>query len=259
MIIFLNGPDDYRREEKKRSLVADFTQKHTALGVAHFDFEDDESFLDLERFSAHHSLFTNQQLAVVTNLFEKESKERTALLESMVSRPGVTLLLSEDTKPLKRFQFLTEKPVILGHFDFLTGAPWEAFVQGEAQKRNLAFSPEVLRFLLMVYEKDTWRLVIDLDKLALLGKQKIERKDLEVLDLEVRPSFWEMMSGLKSSDLGRRLATLERLFYDHEPAAKSFNILSAQWKERIQSFAAYDVLVKTGKLEYEEVLLDLLL
>jgi len=42
-----------------------------------------------------------------------------------------------------------------------------------------------------------------------------------------------------------------------DPAAKIFNILAAQAGEKIPRMADYDIAVKSGKLDYEEVLLDL--
>jgi hypothetical protein len=41
-----------------------------------------------------------------------------------------------------------------------------------------------------------------------------------------------------------------------DPAPKLFNILASQWKEKISQFARYDLAIKSGKLDYEEALLD---
>ena len=45
----------------------------------------------------------------------------------------------------------------------------------------------------------------------------------------------------------------------NDPAAKLFNILGSQWKEKTAQMAELDFAVKSGKLEYEEALVDLIL
>ena len=55
---------------------------------------------------------------------------------------------------------------------------------------------------------------------------------------------------------------MEKLFIAQEEPVKIFNImasLSRLPKELLQEFADYDVKVKSGKLDYEEVLVDLAL
>jgi hypothetical protein len=108
-----------------------------------------------------------------------------------------------------------------------------------------------------VYEDDTWRLVTEIQKLSFLGKPVIEIKDLEDLGLEQIPDFWSLILGFKSRNLNQRLWALERIFGQNEPAGKIFNLLAYQLPEKINNFAEYDLMVKSGKLEYEEALVDL--
>jgi hypothetical protein len=67
------------------------------------------------------------------------------------------------------------------------------------------------------------------------------------------------MNGLKSYDLKNRLYAFESMLALGDPAAKIFNILASQWQEKIPHMAEYDLAVKSGKVDYEEALVDLLI
>ena len=78
-------------------------------------------------------------------------------------------------------------------------------------------------------------------------------------DLDVAPNYWGLLNGVKGYDVRSRLSALETLLAMNDPAAKLFNILASQWKEKIPQFAKYDAAIKSGKLEYEEALVDLVI
>ena len=44
-----------------------------------------------------------------------------------------------------------------------------------------------------------------------------------------------------------------------DPPPKIFNILASQWREKTHEMAEYDFAVKSGKLEYDDALLALVL
>ena len=68
MIILLYGPDDYRREQKRREIVAEFTKKHDALGVDFFNLQDDGAFDSLTAFLRNQSIFETKKLAVLSGV-----------------------------------------------------------------------------------------------------------------------------------------------------------------------------------------------
>jgi hypothetical protein len=45
----------------------------------------------------------------------------------------------------------------------------------------------------------------------------------------------------------------------NEAGPKLFNILASQWKEKTAAMAEFDFAIKSGKLEYEEALVDLVI
>jgi DNA polymerase III delta subunit len=280
MIVFLYGPDDYRREQKKREIVAEFRKKHSDLGVGFFDMAAESGLEDLAAFLRNQSIFEPKKLAVLQNVFparkssatedeeiteaEDDSKEEgdlkvlPTLLKSQLDAANATILISESKKPTKQFAFLGKKPVIMQEFEALAGPAWESFIKAEAKQRGLTLSPSAVRFLGDVHQWNSWALATEIQKLASF-KKEIDLNDLDKFDLDVAPNYWGLLNGVKGYDVRSRLTALETLLAMNDPAAKLFNILASQWKEKIPQFAKYDLAIKSGKLEYEEALVDLVI
>ncbi len=73
MIIFLYGVDDYRREAKKREIVAEFRKRHSNLGLMTFDLAEEGGSAKLREFLANQSLFQSAKMAVLDSAFEIEA------------------------------------------------------------------------------------------------------------------------------------------------------------------------------------------
>jgi DNA polymerase III delta subunit len=263
MIIFLYGRDDYRRSEKKRALIAEFTKKRSEIGLGVFDLEEKTALESLGEFLHTQSIFETAKLAVLENAFELEAPKLAKLLKPFVEEKNITILIAERDKPVKALAFMLEKLAISQKFEALAGAELVAWIAGEAKKNGFALAPAAAQFLGSVYGGDTWGLVTELQKLAGLaaaaGGKPIDRKDLDAFDLEVAPNYWELMNGLKSFDMKNRLYAFETMLAGNDPPAKIFNILASQWQEKTPHMAEYDLAVKSGKVDYEEALVDLLI
>lgn len=264
MIIFLYGPDDYRRQLKKQSLVGEFAKKHSTTGLEFFDLENGSVDEDLLAFLANQSIFESSKLAVIENAFEVPAAKLAKFLKPFLDIKNVTLLITDKDKPVKALAFLLEKPVIAQKFEALSGAEWISFIKGEAKRLGARLTDGAVQFLAAVYQGNAWGIVTELQKLADFGDADkagapIDKKDLNVFDLEVAPNYWGLMNGLKSYDLKNRLYAFESMLALGDPAAKIFNILASQWQEKIPHMAEYDLAVKSGKVDYEEALVDLLI
>jgi len=258
MLLFLYGPDDYRRFQKKQDLAAEFKKKHSDLGIGSFDFENKDAIESFQNFVRNQSIFETAKLALVENAFEMEAKQLAKLLRPFLQEKSINVLLSERDKPVKTLSFLIEKPAFFQKFENLEGATWEQFVVMAAQKHNVALDADAVKFLATVYEGNTWGLVTELQKLSAL-KSTINKKDLEQLNLEAAPNYWALLNGVKNADVRTRLYAFEKLLALNDPPAKLFNMLASQWQQKLRRFAEFDFLVKSGKLEYEEVLLEAVL
>lgn len=260
MIIFLYGPDDYRRAEKKLSIIAEFEKKRSSMGMDSFDFEDKNAIERFGQFARTQSIFETAKLAVLENAFELEAPKLAKLLKPFIEQKDITILIAAKDKPVKALAFLLEKPTISQKFEQLAGVELAAFIKTEAKSREVNLADGAVQFLATIYETNTWALVTEIQKLSGFKNGKaIEKKDLEVFDLEVAPNYWGLLNGLKSYDIKNRLYSFEKMLAANDPAAKIFNILASQWQEKTPHMAEYDLAVKSGKVDYEEALVDLLI
>ena len=261
MIILLYGPDEYRRLQKKNEVIAEFKKKHTSVALSRFDLSKEEEFASFTEFVGSQSLFDPKKLAILDNVFLSEEKELQNILKKAAKNPNVTVLVSEKNKSSENLTFLGRElaNIKTQPFPYLTGAKWEVFVSELAKENGAALQPAALKFLAEVYQNDTWGLVTEIQKIALLLKKNIELKDLEKLGLEVSPDFFGLLGGLKNQELDKRLVSLEKLFLLNAPMFKVFNMIAYQLPDKLGQMAKYDVLVKSGKLDYEEVLVDLVI
>lgn len=258
MIIFLYGPDDYRRSQKKQEIIAEFTKKRTDTALRAFDLEEKGEIEALEEFLRNQSIFGAAKLAVLENAFEIPADALAKIIKPILNEKGLQVLISEKDKPLKAVNFLIEKPALFQKFEHLTGAEWIAFIMAEARKQKITLAEPAARFLGTVYEGNSWGLVTELEKLGSM-KSSINKKDLDGMDLEAAPNYWALINGLKSYDVKNRLYAFEKMLALNDAPAKIFNILASQWKEKTPHMAIYDLAIKSGKLDYEEALVDLLI
>ncbi|MDE2018778.1 MAG: hypothetical protein KGJ13_00315 [Patescibacteria group bacterium] len=260
MIIFLYGSDDYRRIQKKRELIAEFEKKHSGLGIGNFDFAAKEGIDAFEGFMRNQSIFETAKLAAIDNAFEADAKQLAKLLQPFLNDKAASILLAEREKPVKALGFLIEKPAFFQKFENLEGAAWEQFINAEAKDSGLHLASDAVRFLAAVYQGNSWALATELRKLSAWGMGRpISKKDLDMLDLEAAPNYWMLLNGMKAPDVRTRLYAFEKLMALNDPPAKLFNILASQWNAKLAQFAEYDFAVKSGKLEYDDALLDAIL
>jgi DNA polymerase III delta subunit len=260
MIIFLYGPDDYRRSEKKNSIIAEFSKKRSEIGLGVFDLQEKTGLENLGEFLKTQSIFETAKLAMLENAFELDAPKLAKLLKSFVEEKNITILIAEKDKPVKALAFLLEKPVLAQKFEQLAGAEWTAFIRAEAKKNDVALTPAAAQFLGTVYDGNTWGLITEIEKLGgFKNGGMIDKKDLDTFDFEVAPNYWGLINGLKNYEIKNRLFAFETMLAANDPPAKIFNILASQWQEKTPHMAEYDLAVKSGKVDYEEALVDLLI
>jgi len=267
MVIFLYGPDSYRRREKLKEYLKRYRAKYKALSLSHFYLGQDNEWDKLKDFSQAQSLFEVSKLGIISEisgLEDKNQKELIKILKENLESKDLTLIIESDKKPAKEFNFLLKEPIIAHKFENLTGMESQKFLQAEIKKRNLVLDKESQNLLMVAYGGDAWGLVTELDKLSLLDEKKINKKILENhQDIFLPVNIYETINEMRNSkNTGNRLSLLEELLERSEGPRMIFNILVAspyQDQAEKEKAADYDVAVKSGKLEYEEALLDLCL
>ena len=267
MIIYLYGPDSYRRQEKLKEVIAEYKQKHPNFSIQKFYLENAEDFDKLRNFVNARSLFDSVQLGIIfngTSLKEKDKKDYIALLKENLNNKQPALAIVDEKAPLKDFKFLLEKPVyVYESFEALNGEDFKLFLQKESQKRGLDINQECQTILTQAYLNDSWGLITELDTLTLLDNKKINKQSLEGRLYSLPINLSSFINQMKNSrKIEERLYFLEELFTRGKDSAMIFNMMAYspyadyKWKE---TMADYDVSIKSGKLEYEEILLELAL
>jgi hypothetical protein len=249
MILYLYGPDSYKRQEKLKWYLQKFKEKHSALTVERFNLPED--LIKLKEFSTTQSLFDDFKFGVFDNITEVDPKELEGVFKLSLDSKNLTLAISADKELPKDWKILKEKQIIRHEFKEPTPAAFSKFVQEEAEKRKLKLSPANLQILVKNYRGDSWGIVTELDKLALGGSPDPFLEEQNFFDLVSRIQWPGAAAG--------RLPVLEKLLYNNEPAAV-FNFLASRASGGMKKIMAdYDVAIKSGRLEYEEVLLDAIL
>lgn len=266
MIIYLYGPDSYRRQEKLKSIIEDYKKKHFAFALEKLDLENKEDWTRLKDFVKAQSLFASLKLGIIENyreLEKGEQKELLNLLKENLSAKEPILIILEDKSPTKDFKFLLEKPALSQDFEVFTSQKMSLFIQMEAKKRGLILDTESQELLTQIYSSNTWGLMTELDKLALLNEKKITKAVLEKhIDISLPVNVFNALIAMQNYNRpSLKLKILEELLEQSSDSAMIFNIWSSLAKaaEDKIKFADYDAAVKSGKLEYEEVLLSLCL
>lgn len=264
MIIFLYGPDSYRRQEKLKEYVERYKAKYKGLSLSNFYLDQEADWEKLKDFSKSQSLFESSKLGVIFNsgdLEAKYQKEFAAILKDNLESKNLTLIINADKKLTKDLAFLLKKPAISLEFENLTGEILRAFLKKEARNRNLILDKPSEDLLMRVYAGNAWGLITELEKLSLLDENKITAGILEShLNAFLPENIYYFINQIRNSRRASdRLSALEELFMRSEEPGMIFNLLSAFVKTSAekQKAADYDAAVKSGKLEYEEALTDL--
>lgn len=266
MLIFLYGPDSYRRQKKLNKIIEEYRNKYSNLSCDYFDLENLDEFFRLKEFAAQMLIFDNKKLAVLKSIYEIDTSKIQEFLKKYLNSEDFTVLISEEKSPPLELKFLLKKSFSVEEFKELKEENWRFFIRKEAGERKLLLAPQAVNFLAEAFKGDSWGLINELDKLSLLSqKGQIDTQDLKKIgDYPYQsPNIFTFINAIiRDWSLSQRITTLEKLFIGQEEPVKIFNILASLTQlpqKLIQRLADYDVMVKSGKLDYEEVLVDLAL
>ena len=84
MIIYLYGPDSYRRQEKLKWYVEQFKTKHSGLSFEKFNFEEAGDLAKLKDFAVAQSLFDKTKLGIIHNAAATDPKKIAPVLKSIL-------------------------------------------------------------------------------------------------------------------------------------------------------------------------------
>lgn len=248
MIIYLYGPDAYRRQEKLKWYTDQFKNKFSALTIDHFDLAEESEFDKLKSFSTAQSLFEDSKFGVLENVNEFKPKELENIFKLSIDSKTLTLVISTDKALPKDYKLSGKEGIIMEEFPAPKAEEFSSFIKKEAAKRNLKILPATLSILARNYSGDFYGVITELDKMALGGS----------LESSEEVNFFILVTRLqKAGNVKQVLPALERLLMEND-SAMLFNFLASRAYGAVKTkMADYDVAIKSGKLEYEEALLNL--
>ncbi len=127
-----------------------------------------------------------------------------------------------------------------------------------AKELRLKIEPLAIAKLIKSYGTNLWGIFTELQKIG--GSTDIVKaQNIEALGFENVSEYWPTLNALRSPNLGARLFALETLFLQGEPAIKTFSILAGSRGSDPKTFAEYDLLIKSGKLDFDEAIINLIL
>ncbi|MAF79947.1 hypothetical protein CL629_02620 [bacterium] len=271
MIIYLYGPDSYRRNAKLREVVAQYRKKYSQADFLDVDLEEQlDDWVAVRDFLEQPSLFVRSKLLVVRgsgsisekNGFSKgQIKEWVKLLQSHLESPKTFLVISDPSSPKKDFRFLLKNPVRAQEFERLEGRKLEAFVMQRAEDLGVSFEHDAKRFFLeyVLSVSDTsWIVVQELEKISLSRfSQPVSLLDLKKIIVWQRydESFQMALGLLRERGGDGRLQFLENLSFRGDDARYTFNLLGSLVRggDAVE-FAEIDEKVKGGELDDEVAL-----
>jgi DNA polymerase III delta subunit len=254
MIIFILAEDSFRGIQRKKELINQFLAKNPKISINNFNLEN-ESVDDFLNFLKNQSIFEDKKFAILYNLFGALNNNLVSELKNILNDKKNIVLIYDSKKPPKELSFILKKPAFFERIEILKDKKWLNFALSEIKKRKMLISKDALNVILKLYEGDSFKLITELDKLSLLNRSI----NLNDLNIDEQPNFWNVLSLFKNINIKNRLWALEKILNSKEPLPKVFYSLPYVCRERINDLAVYDRAVKSYKLDYEEALLDFVL
>ncbi|MBI2506973.1 MAG: hypothetical protein HYW00_02440, partial [Candidatus Colwellbacteria bacterium] len=165
------------------------------------------------------------------------------------------IILNSANKPTG-FATLMRAPAKAQDFPNLKGVGVIGFINETGKKLGLKLDNQMIRIIAQTFGSDTWGIATELERMTLAdGKARASISMHKPAD-----NFFQLINAVKyGRRLQDRLIALEILLSDRkDEPAKVFNMLAYRLRSETEAnlLADYDVAIKSGKLEYEEVLLD---
>ncbi len=258
MLLVLYGPNSYNRLKKIQEIKSAYQKKYSAT-IATYALDSEEQKEAFLRDLHSVSLFAPTKLLHVTGYVGATDKKTITLMKENIDKKTPVIILESEKKPPKEYAFLKNDLIKTQEFEYPQENEWQAMVQKKAKEYEITLTKEAVAYLAELNEKNTWKLVHDIEKLALTDKRAMTKEECQaIIGEEKKEDFFSLTLGLRSGQQKQRLKSLQTLKTIKEDMAKIFNI-AASMEQKSARAARLDVLIKSGRLDYEEAVLALAL
>lgn len=255
MIFFVYGKDSFRRNRRKKEIFAEILRKYPKINHSVFSGENENSILKLKEFLSAQGLFFEKRVAVLEDAENVDGKEFAKEILGFADNKDIALVVDYNGKPTKDFSPFLKTPVKFKEYNELSPAELSKFILTIAKDLDLKIEPVAIGKLIKSYGTNLWGMFTELQKIS-SRTSVIKADDIEALGFENVSEYWPTLNALRSPNLAARLWALETLFLQGEPAVKTFSILAGSRGADPKVFAEYDLLIKSGKLDFDEVIID---
>lgn len=268
MVIYLIGPDSYRREKKRRELTAEYRKKNPQADFFEADFGESGDWGMAQDFFNQPSLFPAKKFAVLKGALTGMDRAGARLVRRLLNTSEAFAVLVDEARPRGSFARLSDKPALVQEFPILAGEELVSFVAREGRERGVELTKEGLRLLVSFLENTkedrSWLCVNLLEMVALAGLPKpTGGADLAgVLNLENPPEIFAATRGIFCEPTAPgRLVRLEALLLSGSAPSHVFNVAGvvAKTEKDVLRLAGYDEQIKSGGSDIELSLLDFVL
>ena len=256
MLITLYGPDSYNRIRKLNEVIESYLKKYSGLSYERFNLSVNGSFSRFRDFIKNISIFDSSKLVVLDGVaeadFPKETKE---ILKGHTDIKETTIIINLSKKPPVTYKFLLEKPAQSQEFPLLKGEKLRKFIKEVSGIHKLKLSEKDVEALIEIFGSDTWGLATEIERVSFAGYY--------IPDTTSQTDYFALINSMKFGKTVReRVISLEVVLSGQRvDPARVFNSVAYRLnnKKEAEKFAEYDIAVKSGRLEYKEVLLSLAL
>lgn len=238
MIYFLFGEESFLLQEKLSAIRKGFIEKNPLAGVDVYVVKENDLSQVKESLSFGGSLFSQEKLVIIKNIFEANSSEQDyllKLLEEVAGRKELEIILTFSGKPRKNsklFKFLQKKAQV-EEFKFLSFAEIGNWIDRKVQEKSggsLRINFEVKKNLEISFGKDLWRLNGELEKLVAFKQEgEITKVDWEALCQEsTEVKIFDFVDALGVRNKEKAVEMLSSLMNNKEDAFYIFSMIVYQ-------------------------------
>ena len=215
----LHGSDPFLLKETEKSIRETLDKDHQDFGLDMYDIESSsgrsvslKQILDsLNTFS----FFSEKKIVLVQNI-QKLKKAELSVLQDYLANPSdastLFLFFNDTLKANRKASFSTCTIISLD----LNQRELKSWLSSYAQERGITLTPRVIEYLIVLVGNDAGLLSSEVNKLSLLGRRKIETKDLHnIIYGEAGVDTFELTRAISSGDrtkafrLAKELRTVE--------------------------------------------------
>ncbi len=200
MVIFLHGPDSYRKHHRIKALRQAFRDKFDQAGFSLAKLTaSDFTIDDFRKHTKSAGLFSTKRLLVLYDLWELSKEDRDLLLKELDQVDEDTILVIEGDKPPRKDNQLFKrllKSQTVEEYSELSGSQLASFIREHAKEHGATIEPAAVRHLASSIGNDLWRLSSEVKKLAHQQPEITEQLVKESVDKSLDENIFHFTDAL---------------------------------------------------------------